>query len=349
MNNIVFKKARLKLTLWYLVILMIVSTIFSVVVYTSLNAELLRNARREEQKIIAEKLDFTLPVPLPDPNNLPKALVNPPLSGEIEKAYLNSRNNLIIEILIANLIVLGISVSAGYLLAGKTLTPIEEVLNNQKKFISNASHELRTPLTALKTSIEVTLKMGPVPYPKIKALLESNLEDVVGLEKLSNSLLRIEKLGDGFDNKKLVVIKFDDVVKHVIERFKPIATQNKIRISSEIHNVNILGDVESLDELTSVLLDNAIKFNKLNGKVKISLYKNGKTAFLKVADTGIGIQKSELPHIFERFYRGETNVDGNGLGLSIASEIVKKYNGQIAINSVPEKGASLIVSLPIRT
>lgn len=347
MNN-QFKKTRLQLTLWYLIILMIVSTIFSVIAYTSLNAELLRSARREQQKTIAEKLKINLPKPLPDPKDLPRELVNPPLNNEIKQSYINSRNLLLLQLFLANLFILGLSSVSSYFLAGKTLKPIEEMIEDQKKFISNASHELRTPLTTLKTAIEVTLKMGPIPYDRIKEILKSNLEDVNNLESLTNNLLIIERFQRGQELKKFSKICLDELLKDCIERIKPKVEINKQKIISKICSVSMLGDKQSLIEMINNLLDNAIKYNLSNGKIFVDLYTKNKYKYLEIRDTGVGIEETDLPHIFERFYRADnsrskTEINGYGLGLSIVYQVVKQHQGKISVNSTVGKGTTFTI------
>jgi signal transduction histidine kinase len=352
MNN-QFKQTRLQLTSWYLVILMVVSGIFSLVVYTSLNAELLRNARREQQKIVADQIHVVLPKPLPDPNQLPPELVDPKLSPEIQQSYDNSRNGLLIQLLIANLIVLGVSATASYTLAGKTLKPIEQMLDDQKKFIANASHELRTPLTTLKTAIEVTLKMGPIPYERTKSIMESNLEDVNNLEELTNKLLIIEKYSNSNVKPLAADIRMDNLVKDCIMAVSAKAKSNHIKISAKTTPTVLRGNDQGLREMVTNFLDNAIKYNKPHGKVDIKLFKQNNCLLLEIRDTGIGIKNSDIPHIYERFFRADNSrsksgTGGYGLGLSIASQIIKQHKGKISVQSILGKGTTFTVQLPLK-
>lgn len=338
MNN-QFKKARIRLTFWYLLILMAVSLIFSTVVFISLDAELIRNARREQQKTVAEQLQIKLPVPLPDPKDLRPELINPPLNKEIKQSYEFSRNMTMLYLLIANLIVLGLSATASYLLAGITLKPIEIALENQKNFISNASHELRTPLTILKTAIEVTLKMGPITYPQMKNILESNLEDVNNLETLTNDLLILER-----SKVNLTTVRIDQIILDCIDKLKPLTTKNKVSIHTHLSSISIKADESGVNEVVTNLLDNAIKYNKPGGKIYVSVAKKGLNCVLEVKDTGIGIEEKHLPYIFDRFYR--VGLKGFGLGLSIVSKIVTQHKGKIFVESKVGKGTKFTVIFP---
>jgi len=331
---------------------MIVAIIFSIVAYASLNSELLRGARREQQKIVADRLKIELPKPLPDPKDLRKELVDPPLDKNIKDDYLNSRNQLILYLFLANAFVLGISTSASYILAGKTLRPIERMLEDQKIFVASASHELRTPLANLKTAIEVTLKMGPLPYERIRDILESNLEDVNTLEKLTNGLLIVEKFDKGIDTNSVHEVRLDKTIEDSISRLRALAKKKRLVIRKNLKAVSIIGDEEALKEMVDNLLENAIKYNKNRGRIEVDLTASQNKLSLIVRDTGIGIARSDYSKIFERFYRADnsrskTVTKGYGLGLSIVGEIVKQHKGEITVDSTINKGSSFTVILPL--
>lgn len=353
MNN-QFQSARIRLTLWYTAMLMIVALVFSMVVYISLNAELLRAGRREQQKLVAEKLNIVLPKPLPDPKDLRPELVNPVLTGEIKDTYLYSRSLLIMQLLVANAVVLGLSASAAYLLAGKTLRPIQLMVQEQKKFIANASHELRTPLTSLKMAIEVTLRMGEAAYPQIKEILQDNLEDVQNLERLTNNLLIIEKYAPGTKHHTTNAVQFDTLIVSCVDKLKSKAENAKVHISTSLKPCQIVGNESALREMVANLLDNAIKYNKPEGVIQVALEPQGRSAKLLVSDTGIGIAEKDLPHIFERFYRADhsrskTDITGYGLGLSIVSQVVNEHKGSIATHSKHGVGTTFTILLPLHS
>ncbi|MEI6533491.1 MAG: HAMP domain-containing sensor histidine kinase, partial [Candidatus Roizmanbacteria bacterium] len=349
-NNI-FQNARLKLTFWYFIILMTVSIIFSIVVFISLNAELERSARREQQKIVADELKIELPKPLPDPNKLPRELVNPPLNSEIQLTLVNSRNLLLFQLLVANCLVLGLSASAGYFLSGKTLKPIEEMIEEQKQFISDASHEFRTPLATLKTALEVTLRMGPIPYDQIRRLLESNLEDVNHLEDLTNKLLVIEQYSRGIEKNNFHIVHIDLLIKDIVKRLTPKAKIKQIKMSLNTIPLSVNGDNQGLQDMITNCIENAIKYNVQKGKIEIQLSSQNKYAVIQIKDTGIGISDKDIPHIFERFYRADNSrskkdASGYGLGLHIVSHMVKQHNGIITVSSTINKGSRFIIQLP---
>ncbi|MEI6690988.1 MAG: HAMP domain-containing sensor histidine kinase [bacterium] len=350
MNN-EFKKTRWQLTKWYLVILMVLAFIFSIVVFVSLNAELLRSARREQQKIISTQLNYVMPKPLPDPQDLPKELINPPLGIEIKQSYISARNTLILQIVLINTMLLALGTYAAYILSGKTLSPIEQMLIEQRQFISNASHELRTPIATIKTAIEVTLKMGQIPYAQIKKILMSNLEDINNMELLINNLLSFEKYSEHRDYSNQTSIVINTLLSDCVQKIKTASNRN-IKFQDNHKKISVLGDHTSLVEMINIFLDNAIKYSSPNGKISVNLICKEGQAEIKISDNGMGISDQDLPHIFDRFYRAnhsrsKDSIPGYGLGLSIAREIVNNHNGKVIVSSKLSNGTTFTIFLPI--
>lgn len=333
-----FQKARIKLTIWYLIIIMLVSITFSVVIYSGINSELGRFERLQGVRLQREQ-QLMLPVPPP-----------PEIHGLDLVAIAAARTRLTIILIFINL---GIFVAAGfsgYFLAGRTLRPIKEMLDEQNRFITDASHELRTPLTSLRTSIEVNLRNKNLTMTQAKKLIESNLEDVEYLRVLSDGLLRLAYYQEPNGNMLFEKVSLKEIVENAVDKVKALALDNKIGINSKIENLEINGDKKSLTELLVVLLDNAIKYGKQNSSVKINTLKEDGKVIISVSDNGIGIDEKDLPHIFDRFYRAEKsrskeNVSGYGLGLSIAKKIVELHNGLISVKSEKGKGTTFTVTL----
>jgi len=140
-----------------------------------------------------------------------------------------------------------------------------------------------------------------------------------------------------------------EIVKKAVEQVKPVANNNKIEIVSKLKKVSVKGNEEALTELSTILIDNAIKYS---GKSKTVEVKTGNGGILEIKDYGIGIPETDLPHVFERFYRGDTSrskdkIDGYGLGLSIAKSIVDKLGGKIKVVSREGKGSTFTVQIPM--
>ena len=170
-----FRSARFTLTAWYLIIMMIVSGLFSGIIYQGINQELTRLELVQLHR--QERLEEVF------------GDVRIPQLESAQDAIQDSRKRLIITLLFINGGILLLAGAAGYFLAGQTLQPIQEMVLEQRRFISDASHEMRTPLTALRSEIEVGLLDKKMSLNGAKKLLKSNLEEVIHLQKLSNSLL----------------------------------------------------------------------------------------------------------------------------------------------------------------
>lgn len=268
----------------------------------------------------------------------------PAMPGIDPEIIEETKNRITLSLTLINLLILGVSGTAGYFLAGKTLEPISQILDDQKKFVSDASHELRTPLTSMKTEIEVALRDKKLNLRNSRALLSSNLEEVNKMQKLSNYLLTLNRYQDNRNVLEFKKTDLKNIVEKVVKRFSTQIKEKNITIQLKLKKTEIQANENALEELCSILLDNAIKYSNKGGKVIIKTDKKTH-AILEVVDFGVGIQKSEIPHIFNRFYRADSsrnkqNTDGYGLGLAIAKNIVDTHKGKIEVTSKPNYGST---------
>lgn len=260
-----------------------------------------------------------------------------------------SRASLKSNLVLLNIITLGAGFAASYLLARKTLEPIEEAMESQARFTADASHELRTPLTAMQTEIEVALRDQKLTKEEAKELLASNLEEVVKLRILSDGLLRLARQ----KNEPLTntVADIEQVAQKAIDYTARQATEKQITIKSTITKKTLVkGDTPTLTELISILIDNAIKYSEPKTNVTISAERKDSHLLLRVADQGMGIAEKDAPHVFERFYRADASrtkkdVGGYGLGLSIARKLTDLHKGSIEIETTSKKGTTFKVTL----
>lgn len=328
-----FQKARIKLTIWYLLIIMLISVVFSCIIYSGINRELGRFERVQELRLQREK-ELTLITTLPHEFDAPTVAA--------------ARMRLTLTLIFINVGILGIAGIAGYFLAGRTLRPIQEMVDDQNQFVTDASHELRTPLTSLKTSIEVGLRNKNMALDEAKELLASNLEDVEDLRILSDGLIRLAQYQKPNGNILFEEILVKEIVDSAIDKVKAMAIDSKIKLSAKIEKIEIKGDKKSLVELLVILLDNAIKYSKKNLEVLIIVKKLEGKVEIAVSDEGVGIDEKDLPHIFDRFYRAEKSrskehISGYGLGLSIAKKIVEIHNGLIEVSSKAGEGTTFTI------
>ncbi len=320
-----FTSARLQLTAWYLLIIMCVSIFFSVAIYHDVASEVERSLRVQRLRLYRQGN--------PDPVLLEEA-----------------KDRIRFSLALVNLGIFIAAGGAGYFLAGRTLKPIQQMVEDQNRFITDASHEFRTPLTSLKSEIEVFLRGKKDIAKDTEELLQSNLEEVNNLQMLSDNLLELTQY-----EKPQVVVTFEtvsiaDVVDAAVRRVAPLARKKQISVDKKIEDLFVKGDRQSLVQLLIILLDNAIKYSGKKKTITLSAETTDHAVVILVQDWGIGIDQKDIPHIFDRFYRADISrtkqaVSGYGLGLSIAKKIVDRHNGSITAESEKDKGTTFRVQL----
>jgi two-component system sensor histidine kinase CiaH len=334
-----FHSARLKLTAWYLVIIMAVSLSFSALIYRGVSLEFQRRLNVIEGRFNVE----------------------PPrgwrMQGPVHEYFIEdlsaARTRLLFILLYTNGVILVLSAAAGYFLAGRTLAPIEKAMEEQRRFVADASHELKTPLTALQTSVEVALRNKKLNLKAARKALKESLEETASLNRLVNNLLSLARYQTGNNNFIKEEVDIAELVRAARKKIAPLAKEKGIALKLETKSLKLKANYESLEQLITILLDNAVKYTPKSGRVSVSLRKNKKHLIIKIADTGVGIAKKDLPHIFERFYRVDhsrckSEVAGFGLGLSMAKKIVELHKGKIDVKSSPGKGSTFTVKFPLK-
>ncbi len=328
-----FTKARMTLTAWYLLIIMLISISFSMVIYRMLSLELERFERMQRTRIerrFQETIREQTFISSPDP-----------------ELIVETKHRLIFFFIMINGAIIFVAGGLGYMLAGKTLKPIADMVDEQHRFISDASHELRTPLTAMKTSLEVELRNKKLTIRDAKKSIASVMSQINDLQYLSDKLLKLT-------NNVSVMTNLDiySSIQQAIHQVLPIAKQKHIVINENLIHEHIHGNRQDLTDLFIIFLDNAIKYSKPESPVTITMEKHDTTIVTKVIDEGIGIAKKDIPSIFNRFYRIDeartnTSTKGYGLGLAIAKKIVEAHHGNITVVSIPKKGTTFQVTFRI--
>lgn len=340
-----FQNARIKLTAWYLLIIMAISLSFSAVIFKMLTFEMDRFAERQQMRIERELENAAIfPAPPKREGNAQYFTFDPAIMHE-------TKERLLTQLLIINAAIAVISSGLGYVLAGKTLHPIATMLEEQRRFVSDASHELRTPLTALRSSIEVALRDKNLTIQDAKTVLKDNAEDVHTLQTLTDQLLELARLEQNGTKHQHQHVNLQTVAEQAIKRVFPIAKKRNIIIKEHLESALTQGNNNTLIDCCVVLLDNAIKYSAKNTTVRITTITEGNDALIRIEDTGIGISATDLPHIFDRFYRADSarsksNTKGYGLGLSIAKKIIEEHHGNIQVQSTIHKGSTFTISLP---
>lgn len=331
-----FSVAILKLTSFYVLVTMIISIGFSVAIYRISSNEIDHGLGSQSMMLhnLPRRIDISI---LDDLENLRQDQISESLD-RLQKnlAYFN-------------LLIFLLSAVGGYFFARWTLRPLEEAVEEQNRFTADASHELRTPLSAIKSEIEVNLRDKNLSIKDARKLLNSNLEEIEKLQDLSAALLKLSKF-DEFERMSFSTINLDETVTAAYEKTESLAGVRNIEFEAKLVKAKVLGDKDSLVELFVILFENAIKYSPKNSKIIVKIVKEGKSYLVKVKDRGVGLKSSEIPHIFDRFYRADQSrnkdkADGYGLGLSIAKRIIDLHQGKIFVHSTPGKGSEFIVKL----
>lgn len=326
-KNKPFLKARFKLTIYYTIGVFIILLIFSLAVYGLFS------------KNISSNLEY-------EGSNQEK-------NANVELQIINKAQEQLQYILftVDGLVIILIIIFS-YYLSGKTLKPIEIAYKRQKKFVADTAHELRTPLAVMKTGAEATL-IGDNGKEEYKKLTQDSLEEINILSSIVDDLLFLARSDD---LKKVEFSKFDlgKLTHKQIELMKPYASKKNVSLRNNIQGeFQIDGNKIYLKRLLVNLIKNAIDYNKPQGEVVVSLQKKKQQIKLKIADTGIGISKNDLEHIFDRFYKADRarvkQSSGAGLGLSIVKEIVNLHYGKINIKSKFNVGTKVIIHFPLVT
>jgi heavy metal sensor kinase len=230
----------------------------------------------------------------------------------------------------------------------QTLERLERLFTSQQRFLGDVSHELRTPLTVIKGNIGLIRRMG-TPDEESLSSIESEVDR---LSRLVGDLLLVNQAESGMLPLNLDRIQLDEVILEVLQQMHVLAGDRKSLILGNIEHVQISADRDRIKQVFVNLISNAIAYTPNGSTVEVGMKLKDATVQVTVSDNGPGIAAEDLPHIFDRFYRGEksrkrSSATGSGLGLSIARYIVVKHGGTIEAISEEGKGTTFIVSLPV--
>jgi len=294
---------------------------------------------------------------LHEPNGTQKTIVGadahnfefPPDASMARADSIKGKSTLRQNLIILNVGVIILGGPFCYFLARRTLRPIEDAIDSQTRFSSDAAHELRTPVAALRVRNEVALRNPRLSLKQAKQTIKDSIDQAIRLEKLSEALLQ---LSDDSKDKPKSEVHLEDVANKAMNLHILPAQAKQISISDEVPNVSVLGDQQDIVQVISILLDNAIKYSPAGSKVVIGGGKDLKTGIIYVADAGQGIRASDVPRIFDRFYRADhaRTTDGTlsyGLGLSIAQKIVSQNKGTLHVHSRLGRGSTFTLRLPL--
>ncbi len=265
---------------------------------------------------------------------------------------LDALNTLAISLLLVGLLTLGGAAGASIWLSGRAMAPAHIAFERQQSFIADAAHELRTPLTLMRADAEVMLRGRERLAPDDAELLEDIVAETAHMSALATNLLTLARLDAGALHIERDVIDLGEVAANVVRRVHALADEKGATLNAVAQDkVTVVGDRALLEQAALILVDNAVKYNRPEGTVTVSVSGSGDMARLEVRDTGIGIPAESLPRLGERFYRVDKarsrEQGGAGLGLSIARGIAAAHNGSLTLASAPGVGTTATLNLPV--
>lgn len=236
-------------------------------------------------------------------------------------------------------------------LINQMLDRMELSYESQKQFVSDASHELRTPIAVIQGYGNLLKRWGAKDEEVLAESIEAINNEAKSMQDLVEKLLFLSR----HDKKTLKLEKkrfnMAPVMEEMVKETKLVAKNREI-LSPTIQNVMVYGDAQALKQAIRVFIDNAVKYTKDGDKITITCENHNGDCVITVADTGIGMNKKDMDHIFQRFYRSDTvrnqNISGHGLGLSLAKLIILAHVGRIKVRSQFTVGTSFIVTIPMR-
>ncbi len=232
------------------------------------------------------------------------------------------------------------------------LSRVRALDNSRQEFVSNVSHELKTPLTSMKVLADSLNGMENVPNELYQEFMADITQEIDRENNIITSLLAMVRLDKKAGSMNYEKQEIGSLLESIIKRLKPIADKRGITVRMREHDT-VVADIDTmkLSLAFSNLIENAIKYNKDEGWVKVSLKADHKYFYVYVADSGMGIPEDQIDYIFERFYRVDkshsTAIEGTGLGLAITKSAISLHRGVIKVNSKEGEGTTFMVRIPL--
>jgi two-component system sensor histidine kinase CiaH len=244
-----------------------------------------------------------------------------------------------------------ISIFAGLFLAERALIPIRRAWEKQQSFVADASHELRTPTAVIHAQTELLFRNPNHSIEQESPNIAVILKESKRMGKLVDDLLTLARSDSNQLQIQSSTIALDSLLTEVIDQFRLLADTKDIEIRTDLHRpLSLWGDEGRIRQLLIILLDNALKYTPPSGRIEVTGRYQSNSVYIGISDSGCGISEDELPHIFERFYRGDKartrTQGGTGLGLSIAQWIVDTHGGVIRVHSKVNTGTKVELLFP---
>ena len=234
----------------------------------------------------------------------------------------------------------------------KMLGHLKLLDESREEFVSNVSHELKTPMTSMKVLADSLLEQEGVPVEMYQEFMQDIAKEIDRENRIITDLLSLVKMDRSGQTMNIESMNINDLLEQILKRLKPIAEKKNVEMVMESFRP-VVAEVDEMKFSLAVsnLVENAIKYNRENGWVHVSLNADHKYFYIKVEDSGIGIPEADQDHIFERFYRVDKShsreIGGTGLGLAIARNAVIVHRGAIKVHSSEGEGTTFTVRIPL--
>lgn len=251
-------------------------------------------------------------------------------------------------------ITLGFTGIVGWLLGGLAMQPVRRSYEQLQRFTADASHELRAPVAAILSNAQVGLLAPAEDHQQPRQRLENIVTQSKSMSALIANLLFLARHEGKLNPKDITKTDIVGLLNYLAKQYKTLAKEKGLEFNLDLPttSLEVCGDRDLLQQAIRNLLDNAVKYTP-TGKITLALTAKPRRLFIKVRDTGIGIPASDLPHIFDRFYRVDKartrQTGGFGLGLAIAQQIIQAHSGKITVESQTGKGTTFQICLPLRS
>ena len=235
----------------------------------------------------------------------------------------------------------------------KSLSKLKAVDQSRQEFVSNVSHELKTPITSIRVLADSLMGMEEAPVELYREFMTDISDEIDRENQIIEALLMLVKMDKSAESQMNIgQVNINAELELILKRLRPIAKRGNVELVLEsIREVTADVDKVKISLAITNLVENAIKYNRDSGMVRVTLDADHKYFYVKVADTGIGIPEDALEHIFERFFRVDKarsrEVGGTGLGLAIAKNVIQMHHGIIDVESTPGEGTTFSMRVPL--